>query len=235
MLSTNETLTLSIALIAAAISFWQLRVGVRQSKHQATFEHLGRVRDLLREASRISPSQARDDVMAFYRHQVEEFSDGALLYLRLLDALDLLGIAYKHNLVNRVIVRESLRDMLRDEHSISREYIRSLRHTLGSDDIYADLEYLTECCIRPPLRERLSFTTRRKHDRPKRTPDTTFTPTPTPPAVAGAGNDTRLSPSSSSSSAAENVVPLAGRAGPGAQVEPIDSTTPPMRSEAEAG
>ena len=173
-LNENETLTLVvaaagalIALVTAGISYSQLRVSIRQSRHQATFEHLGRVRKLLREISGIDPAAARTEALAFYTGEATELSKTAQDYLNLLDEWDLLGVAYKHKLVNRKMVLEALRNTLRNPHTVGSDFIAKVKEAQKNTGVYQDLEYLIGCCARQTFRERLTAVRRVFHGRSK--------------------------------------------------------------------
>lgn len=155
MLTENEKLTLAVAagsllisLVSTGIALGQLRVSVRQSRHQATFEHLGRVRKLLRQISEVDPKEARAAALAYWTHQTDELPEAAKAYLDLLDEWDLLGVAYRDKQVDRKIVLKSLRHTLRNPHNVNREFIGQVKKTFENPSMYEDLDYLIKCCAR---------------------------------------------------------------------------------------
>jgi len=160
---TNEDLTLAVAaagvlisIVAAGIALFQLRAGVRQGRHQATFEHLGRVRALLREISHIDPAEARAAALAYWTHQADELPPAARSYRALLDEWDLLGVAYREKQVDRKIVLRALRYTLRNPHNVSRGFIDQVQAIYQNPGMYADLDYLIVRCARPTPRERVA-------------------------------------------------------------------------------
>jgi hypothetical protein len=170
-LTDNERFTLIVAavgvvisLVTAGITALQLRTSVRQARHAATFEHLNAVRDLLRKVFAVDPKQARQEALAYYKHEAAEPTLGARAYLELLDAWDLLGIAYMHKLVDRRIVLEALRNTLRDSHTVSREFIGQMQEVCGPAT-YKDLDRLIACCLRPDFRERITTRGEKLHAR----------------------------------------------------------------------
>ena len=171
-LTDNENLSLTVAVGSAAISMvslavamLQLRAGVRQARHQATFEHLGRVRGLLGRVSGIDPVQARQGALNFYAHRLEKMPEHAQLYLELLTEWDLLGVAFQEKQVDRKIVLRSLRHTLRSSHNVSRDFINELKEALQNPEIYTDLDHLIACCARPTVRERLHSLQQRSYER----------------------------------------------------------------------
>lgn len=163
MLTENEKLTLavavgsaSISLVSAGIALMQLRASLRQSRHQATFEHLGRVRKLLRQISEVNPADARAAALAYWLHQTDEFPQYAKSYLDLLDEWDLLGVAYREKQVDRKMVLKALRYTFRNPHNVSRDFIEQVKDTFKNPGVYEDLDYLIQCCVRPTLFEWLT-------------------------------------------------------------------------------
>jgi hypothetical protein len=202
----SEKTALAIALIAAAISFGQLRVSIRQGKHNATFEHLKKVRELIREASVIDPEIAREQVLAFYQHGTNELPLEGATYLRLLDALDLLGIAYKHRLVDRRIVRESVGSILRNEHAINRDYLNALSTAVNSATVYADLTFLIDSCRRVSLKDQLLSFWRGTNDRQEARSTSSTSASPfTAGETRASGHPGISSPSPSTTTADEEV------------------------------
>lgn len=163
MPTENDQLTLAIAagsalisLVSVGITLAQLRAGVHLARHQATFDHLGRVRKLLRDVSIHDPVSAREAALAFWNHEAAELPPNARAYLDLLDEWDLLGVAFREKRVDRKLVLESLRYTFRDSHNINRGFILQTQKRFLNPRMYADLDYLIQCCLRPTLLERLT-------------------------------------------------------------------------------
>lgn len=208
MLTDNEILTLTVAatgvlisVVAVVISYRQLLTSVRQSRHQATFEHLGRVRKLLRELSGIDPEAARAAALAYYNHEIDELPQSAKDYLDLLDEWDLLGVAYKHKQIDRKIVLDQLRNTLRDPHHVNRDFIREIKQALANPRVYQDLDLLIRCCVRPTLFEWITAKGKRFYDRSEaKRASAPTTPSSLTGTISGRGN-TGI-PSASGASAA---------------------------------
>jgi hypothetical protein len=156
MLTENERLTLAVAigsagisLVSVGISLAQLRSANRLARHQATFDHLGGVRQLLREVSVHDPVEAREAALAYWNHEVDEVAANAQAYLDLLDEWDLLGTAFREKSIDRKIVLKSLRYTFRNPHNVNREFIDQVKKTFENPGMYADLDYLIGCCLRP--------------------------------------------------------------------------------------
>jgi hypothetical protein len=63
-------------------------------------------------------------------------------YLQLLDALDLLGLAYKRRAVDRGIIREYIRPLLLSPDTLSRNCFEEIRTITGVPNVYEHLDYL---------------------------------------------------------------------------------------------
>jgi hypothetical protein len=133
------------------------------ARHQATFEHLGRVRKLLRDVSIYDPEKAREAALAFWNHEVPELAPDAKAYLDLLDEWDLLGVAFREKRVDRKLVLESLRYTFRNSHNVDRGFISQTKEKFQNPRMYADLDYLIQCCLRPTWFEWLAATGKSLH------------------------------------------------------------------------
>lgn len=195
MLTNAEIAGIStgIGLVAALAAVFQLRITARQGRHNATFEHLGRVRRLQRSISRVEPEEARKAFLAWWKRETEELSDEANSYLELLDEWDFLGIAYKERQVDRRIVLASLRNTLRTAYFVNREFIDEGKKLYENPNLYQHLGLLIEHCHRPTWKERLTDFRRRFDGRAKPKADA---PTAAQPTLAGAlpgGRDAGIS------------------------------------------
>lgn len=153
----NDYLTLAIALASLIISGVTYGAAVRQNRAQATFELLGRIRDLQRGFSVHEGHSARSDTLAYWERQRDDVSPAAAAYMALLDALDFMGSAYRRNLVNRGMVHDALRNTLRRADLVDSESIARLRVAAQVPTVYRDLEHLIVCCRRATVIERLTF------------------------------------------------------------------------------
>jgi hypothetical protein len=238
MLTENEKLTLavaigsaSISLVSAGIAIMQLRASLRQSRHQATFEHLGRVRKLLRQISEVNPADAREAALAYWTHQTAELPPHAKSYLDLLDEWDLLGVAYREKQVDRKMVLKALRYTFRNPHNVSSEFIKRVKETFANPGVYEDLDYLIQCCARPTLFEWLTAKGKVLYGyvRPQ-TRATSSIPSAAPePIDAGADSgrrNTGVPPTPATTDGAEvSDLPLQGR-DPMTEIEPMSIPSP---------
>jgi len=82
--------------------------------------------------------------MDFYERKLENLPKDAAEYLQLLDALDLLGLAYKRKAVDRGVVREYIRSLLLSPDTLNRQIFDGIRKRTGVTNVYEHLEYLVE-------------------------------------------------------------------------------------------
>lgn len=211
MLTENEQLTLAVAagsalisLVSMGIALGQLRASVRQSRHQATFEHLGRVRKLLRQISEIDPGEARAAALKYWTHQSDEMPETAKAYLALLDEWDLLGVAYREKQVDRKVVLRSLRHTFRNPRNVNREFIEQVKKTFENPSVYEDLDYLLQCCARPTWFEWFSAKGKGAYVRSKTRTDSPTAPIASTVTGADTGRrDTRIPPTTAAPSDAQ--------------------------------
>jgi len=156
-MNLNDYVTLAVALASLLVSAVTYGAAIRQNRAQATFDLMGRIRELQRGFSVHEGQLARADALEYWERKRDDVTDAAAAYLSLLDALDFLGAAYRRNLVHRGMVHDALRNTLRRPDFIDIESIGRLRVACQVPTIYADLEHMIVCFKRVTLSERIPF------------------------------------------------------------------------------
>jgi len=152
-MTSFEAVSLVVSWLAVAIAVRQLRSGTLQQRRQAAFDHIREIASTLQLIRGEDPGKLRQAIADFYDHKLETLPQAAGEYLQLLDALDLLGLAYKKKAVDRDIVSEYIRSFLLNPNTLNRKIFVEIRTKTGVQNDYEHLEYLVSCLEKPSVRE----------------------------------------------------------------------------------
>ena len=145
LLPVSEWLAENVETLIAILSLWllayQVGVSVRQSKYNEALLHIRDVRAALQRVRGFNADIVRRELTESYENHSEP-TEGAALYLELLDALDLLALAYKRGAVNRRIIREYLRPLIINQQTVPLSFLHSLRRLSREPTDYEHIEYL---------------------------------------------------------------------------------------------
>lgn len=128
--------------MAAVGAIWQMRAHVAAERRLAAFAHIRQVATILHGAREFDPRQMKQAVLDFYSGSADFLSDGAKQYLGFLDALDILGLAYKANSVDRSIISDYMAGLVKDPYSVSGSFITEFRRVARDPTLHQHLEGL---------------------------------------------------------------------------------------------
>lgn len=126
----------AFAGLAAFAAIWQVRVQVRQSRRHTTFVHIRQVAERLHKLSGRDARPYRAELLALYRSEKSDLSEEAGSFLALLDEVDLLALAHKYHVVDRSLVLEYFKSLLRDPYFLSEAFIKELQVAVKDPTIY---------------------------------------------------------------------------------------------------
>jgi hypothetical protein len=128
--------------LAAVVAIYQVRVQKVQAQRQATFDHIRQVDDAIHALGGREARPAFQNILAFNRHDVDDLSLEARHYLVYLDSIELLGLAYKHDVVDRTLVLDHLSNQLGNPYTFSEAFIEELRKLRKDPTLYAHTIHL---------------------------------------------------------------------------------------------
>lgn len=139
-----ELLSLVVSWLAVVIAVVQLRSGTTQQRRQAAFDHIREFASVLQEVRGEDPAALSEEIVDFYGRKRDNLTKPASDYLRFLDTLDRLGLAYKRRAVDQEIVREYFRAFLLSPNTFNRQMFEEIRTRTGVTADYEHLEYLVQ-------------------------------------------------------------------------------------------
>lgn len=137
-----ELASLIVSWLTAVIALKQLRSGTLQLRRQNSFDHIRAIALALQEIRDCEFGKLRQGITDFYEHKTETLAPDASQYLQFLDALDLLGLAYKENVVDRPMVKQYFHPLLLNPNTFDRQILEEIRHRTGGLHDYEHLELM---------------------------------------------------------------------------------------------
>jgi hypothetical protein len=117
-------------------------ISTAATKRATTFQYIRDIADALHALPSLDAEPLKRELIDFYQHKRPELSVEARSYLRFLDLLDMLALAYAEDAVDRSTVRRYLRPLLRDSGAISLPFIDEMRQTFKDQSVYEHLQLL---------------------------------------------------------------------------------------------
>jgi len=137
--SSGWEIAASIATSAAAVfAGVQILFSRRDANSRAVFQHLTDIDIRLQRAWAADVESAREDVLAYYRLENAELTEGARSYLSLLNGLDLLALAVDKKLVDRQTVDEYIKTLISPQ-VLSLGFLQELQRCCGDANVYEHL------------------------------------------------------------------------------------------------
>ena len=125
----------SAAAIFAGVQIWFSR---RDANSRAVFQHLSDIDLRVQRAWSADVESARAEVLAYFRRENAELTEGARSYLNLLNGLDLLALAVAKKLVDRRTVDEYIKTLISPQ-VLSLSFLQELQKCCGDANVYEHL------------------------------------------------------------------------------------------------
>lgn len=138
------------AICAVGVAVWQVRAAVKANRMQATFSHLRTVAAACQAIRGRDPDQCRSQVLGFYQDSSVTMSEGAHAYLDFMTELDLLGLAYANESVDRAVVVDYMKGLLRNPYAVSLAFTTDLRRVSNDATTFEHLFQLVTIAREAP-------------------------------------------------------------------------------------
>jgi hypothetical protein len=126
------------ASVAAVFAGLQIHFSRRDANSRAVFEHLREIDQRVQALWADDTQRAQAELLAFYRREREDLTDGARRYMSLLNSLDMLALAVEKRLVDKRTVSEHVQTLLQP-HLVSQTFLRELQNCCGDEAVYEHL------------------------------------------------------------------------------------------------
>ncbi|MEX2109824.1 MAG: hypothetical protein WD802_04415 [Gemmatimonadaceae bacterium] len=126
------------AALSALFAGFQIRFSRRDANNRLVFEHLREIDTRIQAAWAVPTEVAQEEVLAYYRRERTDLTEGAKAFLALLNSLDLLAFAVQKKLVDSSPVDEYVRTVV-SENVISQTFLREFQKCCGDEASYEHL------------------------------------------------------------------------------------------------